>query len=212
MNTILAMHYLLAVIENRLRPMARARGFTIEDLPVMRLVYLNARGPDTTSVTASGIAETIGRSRQSVDQSLRRLERRDLVECWKRDNGWVGGWGATSKGELAWIRLHEDLCKAEEFVFNTDEKARSATNFLRDVRHKVEDATWLLRKLRYERKAIRELAELRPGERLSEESLRELTMDAEKAYELREDERDELRRLQRKVDELEAERLELIAR
>lgn len=222
MNSILAMLQLLEVIQGRLRPVVRAYGFTVEDLPVMALVFVNARGPDTTALSASLIAEHIGRSRQGVDQALRRLERAGLIDCWKRDNGWVGGWEPTQKGNTAWSRVVGHLFDLEELVFRTPSQRKDAVTYLGAIRRSVEDGTWLYRKLTLHRKPVRELAELRPGQTLSEESLRELLdvpaessreQSAENprehslAEELQESEREELARLRREVEHYKAERL-----
>lgn len=210
MHAILAIHQLLSVIEGRLRALARPHGFRSEDLAVMGLVYANSIAANAGAINASLLAERVGRSRQSVHLTLARLARAGLVECWKHDNGWVGGWDPTEKGMRAWGRLLERLEELECVVFKSEDERRAAVEFVACVRSGVVRGTWLLGRARFERQPVRELNELRPGRVLSAAARRELLADVEvveEENELVEGEREELVRLRREVEHLRAERL-----
>jgi DNA-binding MarR family transcriptional regulator len=74
MKTVLVLHQLLVIIEREARPIARQFGLTPEDVLILGWLV------DHDATRGSLIADRLGRSRQSVQRSLERLERDALVE------------------------------------------------------------------------------------------------------------------------------------
>jgi DNA-binding MarR family transcriptional regulator len=139
MSTMIGVYGYLVAIEARLRPLARSHGFRVEDLALMALLKRNTM--NTAHMSGALLADRLGRSRQNLQVTLKRLEARGLVEGCRDDSDHVYKWVISDRGLMRWANLYETLTKIDAAVFPTLEGRRAMLRFLADTLGSVRRAT-----------------------------------------------------------------------
>lgn len=134
-GALAAVQGVLSVIESNLRKVMRHTRLVPSDLPVIAMLVANR------SMTGSLLADRLGRQRQNVQVTLARLQRDELVDSWKDDDGRVGGWSVSDKGFEKWMWVQKELARIETQAFGSVEKAKEMLQYLDWLRDQVERAT-----------------------------------------------------------------------
>lgn len=100
MRTMLVLRQLAAVLDQKLVAVTRGMKLTPHDVVVM--AWLEQR----PGISGSQLAYRVGRTRQNIQQSLERLERRGFTERYAGSyRGRSVGWGLTKRGSERWVQI-----------------------------------------------------------------------------------------------------------
>jgi DNA-binding MarR family transcriptional regulator len=136
MKIFLNMQRLLALIERRLRPLARRHRMTTQDMVLMAWLVADS------GLGGAELASKSGRSRQNTQRALHRLQRRGLVAPNVHDDlDRVIGWRVTEEGSTEWKRITEEYHRLEERFFGGRENRDGVVRFLERVQDEVVEAT-----------------------------------------------------------------------
>ena len=109
MQMVLVMRQLTAVLEHMIYSATRESQLTPQDSLVLGWLV------QKPGIAGSEIAWCTGRSRQSVQRSLERFERRGLVERYQSAFGErTVGWALTQRGQVLWQALERRLGSHEK--------------------------------------------------------------------------------------------------
>lgn len=109
MQTMLVMRQMMAVLDGLMREVTRRVQLTPEDALVLGWMV------ERPGISGSDIAYRIGRSRQSVQRAVERLERRALAERYTSSvNDRTVGWALTEEGYALWAEVERGFRLQEE--------------------------------------------------------------------------------------------------
>jgi DNA-binding MarR family transcriptional regulator len=97
---MLVLRQLTAVLDRKLAEVTRRMNLTPHDVLVLGWME------QIPGISGSNIAGRVGRTRQNIQSSLERLERRGLAVKYTGPSGGRGvGWGLTNQGSAVWCNL-----------------------------------------------------------------------------------------------------------
>ncbi|MFT3710439.1 MAG: helix-turn-helix domain-containing protein [Archangium sp.] len=148
MKAWVAVHQLLSAIDGKVRQFVWRLQFTPEDVALLALLELNKKH-NGYGMTCSLLAERVGRARQNVQASLRRLQRLGLVDTWTDEDERAGGWSLTELGVERWEAACDELTKLEERVFGSPIEARRAVDWFEQLKANLRiEEPWHLKRIR----------------------------------------------------------------